>query len=83
MAAAPSSLHGHSRTILHFDLNCFYAQSEIIRRPGVHSRQHVLHPLPCLVAVSSPELKDKPVGVRQKYLLVTSNYVARSLGVGK
>ena len=52
----------HTRTILHLDLDCFYAQSETLRRP---------------------ELADKPVVVRQKGIIVTSNYVARSRGVTK
>ena len=31
----------------------------------------------------NPELRGRPVGVRQKTLIVTTNYVARNLGVGK
>ena len=30
-----------------------------------------------------PELRTRPLGITQKYLVVTCNYVARSLGVGK
>lgn len=30
-----------------------------------------------------PSLRGKPIGIRQKYLLVTCNYTARSLGVRK
>ncbi|KAL3865939.1 hypothetical protein ACJMK2_043284 [Sinanodonta woodiana] len=52
----------HPRTILHFDIDCFYAQVEMIR---------------------NPELKDKPLGIQQKYLLVTCNYKAREFGVNK
>ncbi|XP_071458840.1 DNA polymerase iota isoform X1 [Marmota flaviventris] len=51
-----------SRVIIHVDLDCFYAQVEMI---------------------SNPELKDKPLGVQQKYLVVTCNYEARKLGVTK
>ncbi|XP_055478912.1 DNA polymerase iota isoform X1 [Psammomys obesus] len=51
-----------SRVIAHVDLDCFYAQVEMI---------------------SNPELKDKPLGVQQKYLVVTCNYEARKLGVKK
>ncbi|XP_062933118.1 DNA polymerase iota isoform X1 [Cynocephalus volans] len=51
-----------SRVIVHLDLDCFYAQVEMI---------------------SNPELKDKPLGVQQKYLVVTCNYEARKLGVKK
>ncbi|XP_029778219.1 DNA polymerase iota isoform X3 [Suricata suricatta] len=51
-----------SRVIVHVDLDCFYAQVEMISNPG---------------------LKDKPLGVQQKYLVVTCNYEARKLGVKK
>ncbi|XP_047552386.1 DNA polymerase iota isoform X1 [Lutra lutra] len=51
-----------SRVIAHVDLDCFYAQVEMI---------------------SNPELKGKPLGVQQKYLVVTCNYEARKLGVKK
>uniref|UniRef100_A0A8C3YM67 DNA polymerase iota n=1 Tax=Catagonus wagneri TaxID=51154 RepID=A0A8C3YM67_9CETA len=51
-----------SRVIVHMDLDCFYAQVEMI---------------------SNPELKGKPLGVQQKYLVVTCNYEARKLGVKK
>ncbi|KFP87916.1 DNA polymerase iota, partial [Apaloderma vittatum] len=48
--------------IVHVDLDCFYAQVEMLRHP---------------------ELRDKPLGVQQKYLVVTCNYEARKLGVQK
>ncbi|KAI5615241.1 DNA polymerase iota isoform X1, partial [Silurus asotus] len=50
------------RVILHFDMDCFYAQVEMIRNPS---------------------LSSKPLGVQQKYLVVTCNYVARARGVAK
>ncbi|XP_054895218.1 DNA polymerase iota [Poeciliopsis prolifica] len=56
---SPESTH---RVILHFDLDCFYAQVEMIR---------------------NPELRDVPLGVQQKYIIVTCNYVARERGVTK
>ena len=31
----------------------------------------------------NPKLKDRPLGVTQKYLIVTSNYAARARGVTK
>eukprot|EP00730_Choanoeca_flexa_P002790 TRINITY_DN11176_c0_g1_i1.p1 TRINITY_DN11176_c0_g1~~TRINITY_DN11176_c0_g1_i1.p1 ORF type:complete len:508 (+),score=85.22 TRINITY_DN11176_c0_g1_i1:1014-2537(+) len=51
-----------SRTIIHFDLDCFYAQ--------VHM-------------VQDPSLRTKPLGVKQKTILATTNYVARQMGVPK
>jgi DNA polymerase iota len=51
-----------SRCFLCFDLDYFYCQVELLRRP---------------------DLRNKPVGVTQKYLVVTCNYEARRLGVGK
>lgn len=33
--------------------------------------------------IRNPALRDRPVGVTQKYLLVTCNYVARSFGIKK
>nr|XP_033790100.1 DNA polymerase iota isoform X2 [Geotrypetes seraphini] len=50
------------RVIVHIDMDCFYAQVEMIR---------------------NPELRDKPLGVQQKYVVVTCNYEARKHGVHK
>ncbi|XP_076125675.1 DNA polymerase iota isoform X1 [Alosa pseudoharengus] len=58
VSEAPSS----SRVILHFDLDCFYAQVEMIRNPA---------------------LRNKPLGIQQKYIIVTCNYVARDQGLTK
>ncbi len=44
----------HSRTILHFDIDCFYAQVETLL---------------------DPSLADKPVGIQQKNIVVTCNYL--------
>jgi hypothetical protein len=33
--------------------------------------------------VRNPSLRDKPLGIQQKNIVVTSNYVARGFGVGK
>ena len=52
----------HSRCIIHLDVDCFYAQVEMI---------------------SEPSLTDKPLGIQQKNIVVTCNYVARARGVGK
>uniref|UniRef100_A0A8C3XHQ8 DNA polymerase iota n=1 Tax=Chelydra serpentina TaxID=8475 RepID=A0A8C3XHQ8_CHESE len=57
----PSRSTAH-RVIVHTDLDCFYAQVEMIH---------------------NPELRDKPLGVQQKYLVVTCNYEARKLGIQK
>lgn len=56
------SCYGHSRTIIHIDIDCFYAQVEMIRRP---------------------ELRHVPLGIQQKHIVVTCNYVARERGVKK
>ncbi|BFY98096.1 hypothetical protein BsWGS_01136 [Bradybaena similaris] len=53
---------GHSRTIIHFDIDCFYAQVEMLR---------------------NPELQNKPLGIQQKNIVVTTNYIARQCGVPK
>ncbi|XP_060071164.1 DNA polymerase iota-like [Ylistrum balloti] len=53
---------GHTRTIIHIDIDCFYAQVEMMR---------------------NPKLRDKPLGIQQKYIVVTCNYVARRYGVTK
>jgi len=52
----------HDRVIIHIDIDCFYAQVEMNKRP---------------------ELRDKPMGVQQKNIVVTCNYAARARGVGK
>ncbi|KAM6230504.1 LOW QUALITY PROTEIN: DNA polymerase iota-like [Porphyrio hochstetteri] len=50
------------RVVVHVDLDCFYAQVEMIRHP---------------------ELREKPLGVQQKNIVVTCNYEARKVGVKK
>ncbi|KAK0674578.1 hypothetical protein QBC41DRAFT_342023 [Cercophora samala] len=50
------------RVILHFDLDCFYAQC---------------------IENANPHLKLVPLGIKQKSILATCNYVARSHGVRK
>lgn len=57
-----SELEDHSKTIIHIDIDCFYAQVETIK---------------------NPKLQCVPLGIRQKDFIVTSNYIARSLGVNK
>lgn len=57
-----NSTHDHSRTIIHFDVDCFYAQVEEIR---------------------DPTLRNKPLGVYQKHIVATSNYIARRFGITK
>jgi DNA polymerase iota len=47
----------HSRTILHFDIDCFYAQAETLL---------------------DPSLSDKAVGIQQKNIVVTCNYLVMS-----
>ncbi|KAJ2953116.1 hypothetical protein O0L34_g678 [Tuta absoluta] len=52
----------HSKSVIHIDIDCFYAQVETLR---------------------APELRDAPLGVQQKNIVVTSNYEARKHGVQK
>lgn len=52
----------HARTIIHLDMDCFYAQVEEIR---------------------DVSLRTKPLGIQQKQIVVTCNYVARQYGVTK
>ena len=55
-------MDNHSRTIIHIDIDCFYAQVEMVK---------------------SPSLKNVPLGIQQKNIVVTSNYVAREYGIKK
>ncbi|KAJ8934147.1 hypothetical protein NQ314_013557 [Rhamnusium bicolor] len=59
---AESTLDDHSRTIIHIDLDCFYAQVEMVK---------------------NPELRTLPLGIQQKNIVVTSNYIARQYGIKK
>ena len=59
---AVQSSEKHDRVIVHIDIDCFYAQVEMILNPS---------------------LRYKPVGIKQKNIVVTCNYEARSLGVEK
>ncbi|XP_037730678.1 DNA polymerase iota [Drosophila subpulchrella] len=52
----------HQRTIIHLDMDYFYAQVEEIR---------------------DPTLRSKALGIQQKNIVVTCNYVARAKGVAK
>lgn len=52
----------HQRTIIHIDIDCFYAQVEILKNPS---------------------LQGVPVGIQQKNIVVTCNYIAREFGVKK
>lgn len=57
-----SSRYCHKRTIIHIDIDCFYAQVEMILNPS---------------------LRTKPLGIQQKHIIVTCNYVARERGLTK
>lgn len=52
----------HPRSIIHIDMDCFYAQVEMARHP---------------------EYDGRPLGVQQKTMVVTTNYLAREFGVKK
>lgn len=52
----------HSRTLIHIDIDCFYAQVEMVKNPS---------------------LVNVPLGIQQKNIVVTSNYLARQYGIKK
>ena len=52
----------HTRTIIHIDIDCFYAQVEMNK---------------------NPDLRTRPLGIQQKNIIVTCNYVARERNVRK
>ncbi|GBP74303.1 DNA polymerase iota [Eumeta japonica] len=52
----------HPKIIIHIDIDCFYAQVEMLK---------------------NPELRNAPLGVQQKNIVVTSNYEARRYGIEK
>ncbi|XP_055891342.1 DNA polymerase iota-like [Biomphalaria glabrata] len=52
----------HNNCILHLDIDCFYAQVEML---------------------NNPELRNKPIGIQQKNIIITTNYLARELGIPK
>ncbi|KAI9556726.1 hypothetical protein GHT06_016517 [Daphnia sinensis] len=60
--SADQSFNKHERVIIHIDIDCFYAQVEMILNPS---------------------LRGKPLGIKQKNIVVTCNYEARALGVEK
>lgn len=57
-----SEIDDHCRTIIHIDVDCFYAQVEMNK---------------------NPQMRNVPLGVQQKNIVVTSNYIAREYGVKK
>ena len=70
---ATSARSTERRHFIHIDVDCFYAQSAFIQlNPALFS------PAPPSIPPPQP-----PIAVRQKHIIVTSNYPARSLGVGK
>lgn len=87
--SGPTPAH---RVILHFDLDCFYAQVEMIRNPAL--RQVPLGKLiyynrffmagdVFLLKAQNAFVFLISSGIQQKYIIVTCNYVARGLGVTK
>ncbi|XP_019868615.1 DNA polymerase iota [Aethina tumida] len=62
MNSLVDNISDHSRTIIHLDLDCFYAQVETIK---------------------NPKYETVPLGIQQKNIVVTSNYIAREYGIQK
>lgn len=54
--------NSHARTIIHIDIDCFYAQVEMVKNEN---------------------LRNVALGIQQKNIVVTSNYIARQQGVMK
>jgi nucleotidyltransferase/DNA polymerase involved in DNA repair len=73
----------HSPTcIVHVDIDCFYAQVSCTE--CMRSRPHgCVARVAQVEMVREPSLRGKPIGIQQKYLLVTCNYEARKFGVTK
>ena len=85
-------VHGHARTILHVDM---YAPRTPWQSAVCSFRGFLVVTCMCLCRrcrdcfyaqcemVKEPSLRGRPMGVTQKYLVVTCNYPARGRGVGK
>ena len=77
------------RTIIHLDVDCFYAQAEEIDRGLRRHYQHkqLADGRSCGFSGSIDGLEEeedcRPLAVGQKHIIVTCNYAARSYGVQK
>ena len=50
---------------------------------GIHLHSTKLEPQAQVVMVENPELREKPLAITQKNIVVTCNYVARKFGIKK
>ena len=50
---------------------------------GIHTHSTKLEPQAQVVMVENPELREKPLAITQKNIVVTCNYVARKFGIKK
>ena len=55
--------------------------------PDNHQRTIIHIEIDCFYSqvemVADPALKDRPIGIQQKNIVVTCNYIVRTRGVGK
>ena len=92
--AVPAARADVERAIVHIDVDCMCVVARGVAAPpcswlAARSRAPALAAFPRarryaqVEAVNNPALRGRPLGVVQKYLVVTANYEARALGVGK
>ena len=84
------TVSAHGRTIVHIDVDCFYAQVEMIRNPslrdkplGKYAVYHLTGNLITLMSFAMLTMNAFKSGIQQKYIIVTCNYEARKYGVTK
>lgn len=96
--STPRPCPGH-RVVLHFDLDCFYAQVEMIRNPALRlvplGKSGCSNVIVVAMQYAIIFIDESPKdihsllslfvssGIQQKYIIVTCNYVAREMGVSK
>lgn len=82
----PSSIWTWTGQSRHFEqLACQRVQHQLATNglPSPCCRRHERSFYAQVETLLDPSLRGKPVGVQQKYLVVTANYEARAAGVGK
>lgn len=75
-------MHRHVLTLTTTCTETLPEQALLACASSYHSEE-ITHQFSQVEEVRNPALKSNPLGVTQKYLIVTSNYEARSRGVTK